>query len=175
MLSRAQPRTAAVIDARMGALHVGAQLSVSLGGEVVADTALGLARPDVPMTPATVMPWMSCTKATAVARGRGLVDLDAPVAGYIPASAAGGKAPIGLRPLLTPIAALLPAEGALGPVRHDSALADNGGSHLYGFGAHASPPAFGHVELRSSVALADSEVVLARDRSVAFPSAGTPG
>jgi hypothetical protein len=45
------PRTAAAIESRMGALHVGAQLHVSLGGEVVADAAwglyedLGLARP----------------------------------------------------------------------------------------------------------------------------------
>lgn len=96
MLSRALPRTAAVIDARMGALHVGAQVYVSMCGEVVADAALGLAGPGVPMTPATMMPWMSCTKvatavAFAIAWERGLVELDAPVARYVPEFAAGGK------------------------------------------------------------------------------------
>jgi hypothetical protein len=65
MLSRALPRTAAAIDARMGRLHVGAQLHVSLRGEVVADAAVGLARPDVPLSPATLMPWMSCSKLAA--------------------------------------------------------------------------------------------------------------
>ena len=130
MLSLALPRTAAALKARMGALHVGAQLYVSHGGEVVADAALGLARPEVPMTPDTLMPWMSCTKlvtsvAFAIAWERGLVALDAPVADYVPEFAAGGKARITLRHLLTHTAGLLPAERALGPVRYDNSFEDN--------------------------------------------------
>src|SRR5437660_659293 len=43
--------------------HVGAQLHASLDGAKVADLAIGLARPDVAMSPDTLMPWFSCTKA----------------------------------------------------------------------------------------------------------------
>ena len=114
----------------MGALHVGAQLYVSLAGEVVADAALGLARPGVPMATDTLMPWMSCTKvatavAFAIAWERGLIALDAPVAEYVPEFAAGGKADITVRHLLTHTAGLLPAERALGPVRYENAFEDN--------------------------------------------------
>ena len=89
------------------------------GAQVVADAALGLARPGVPMTPDTLMPWMSCTKlvtsvAFAIAWERGLVALDAPVADYVPEFAAGGKAGITLRHLLTHTAGLPNADAPSG-------------------------------------------------------------
>jgi len=43
-------------------LHIGAQLYVSLDGKRIADLAFGLAREGVPMTPDTIMLWMSSTK-----------------------------------------------------------------------------------------------------------------
>jgi CubicO group peptidase (beta-lactamase class C family) len=43
--------------------HTGAQLYASLGGETVADVAIGEARPGVSMTPSTVVEWASATKA----------------------------------------------------------------------------------------------------------------
>ena len=130
MLSSLLPRTAAAIASRRGTLHVGAQLYVSRGGEVVADAALGLARHGVPMAPDTLMPWMSCTKvatavAFAIAWERGGVALDAPVADYVPEFAAGGKGGITLRHLLTHTAGLLPAERALGPVRYANTFEEN--------------------------------------------------
>ena len=87
-------------------LHVGAQAYVTRGGEAVADFALGLARPGVPMRRGTLMPWMSAGKplaAVAVAQlwERGLLDLDDPVAKHIPEFGAKGKESITVRPLLT--------------------------------------------------------------------------
>ena len=48
--------------------HIGAQIYVSRGREVLADYAVGMARPGVPMTTDSLMIWFSMTKAvTAVA------------------------------------------------------------------------------------------------------------
>lgn len=68
---------AAIRDGMERGLHLGAQVYVSLGGEVKADEAVGVARPAregepaLPMTPETIVAWMSGGKpVTAVAVGR---------------------------------------------------------------------------------------------------------
>jgi CubicO group peptidase (beta-lactamase class C family) len=73
-------------------LHVGAQLYVSLDRKPVADLAFGMASDSVPMTPETIMLWMSATKpitvvALAQVWERGQIALDDSVAKYIPALA----------------------------------------------------------------------------------------
>lgn len=101
------PRTSAVLDDGIRAgLHLGAQVYVSLRGEVVADGALGEARAGVPLTPQHLIIWFSMTKATvavsvAKAWERGLVDLDAPVAAYVPEFGNNGKEQVTLRHCLT--------------------------------------------------------------------------
>ena len=87
-------------------LHIGAQIYVSLRGEVIADVALGLAREGVPMRTDTLMLWLSAGKpvsAVAVAQvwECGLLDLDDPVARHIPEFAANGKDVVTVRHLLT--------------------------------------------------------------------------
>jgi CubicO group peptidase (beta-lactamase class C family) len=101
------PRTLAAIERGMHeGLHIGAQLYVSLRGQVVADVAVGEARGGVPMRTDTLMLWLSAGKPlTAVAaaqqRERGRLDWDDHVARHIPEFAAGGKEPITIRHLLT--------------------------------------------------------------------------
>jgi CubicO group peptidase (beta-lactamase class C family) len=101
------PRTAAALEAGIAAgLHLGAQLHVSLGGDVVADAALGENRPGEPLTPDHLTLWLSATKpaaAVAVAQlwERGRLELDDPVALHVPEFAAHGKERITLRHLLT--------------------------------------------------------------------------
>jgi CubicO group peptidase (beta-lactamase class C family) len=97
-------------------LHIGAQMYVSRRRRVLADTAVGEARPGVPMTPDTLMLWMSATKpvtAVCVAQlwERGLLQLDDPVAMHIPAFAAHGKGHITIRHLLTHTAGIRGAAG----------------------------------------------------------------
>ena len=110
--STALPRTIAAIERGMSnGLHIGAQLYVSRGGQVVADVALGEARLEegrggVPMRTDTLMLWLSAGKpitAVAVAqlRERGLLDWNDRVARHIPEFAAGGKDGITIRQLLT--------------------------------------------------------------------------
>ncbi|HUF78943.1 MAG TPA: serine hydrolase domain-containing protein [Thermoanaerobaculia bacterium] len=87
-------------------LHLGAQLFVSLRGETVADLAVGEAQPGRAMRADDLVLWLSSTKPTAaVALARlweaGALDLDDPVARFIPEFAAGGKAGVTLRHLLT--------------------------------------------------------------------------
>ncbi len=87
-------------------LHVGAQLYVSRAGKPVADLAFGMARDGVPMTPDTIMLWMSSIKpitAVAVAQmwERGKIALDDPVAKYIPAFGAKDKDRVTIRHVLT--------------------------------------------------------------------------
>ena len=101
------PRTLDVIRRGMEqGLHVGAQLYVSLRGRIVADVAVGDARPGVPMRTDTLMLWLSSTKpvaAVAIAQlwERGLLDLDHPVARHIPEFTANGKEAVTVRHLLT--------------------------------------------------------------------------
>ena len=87
-------------------LHLGAQLYVSLDGEVVADRAVGEARPGRPMEADDLTLWLSSTKPTAAVAlatlwEAGEVALDDPVARFVPEFAAGGKEGVTLRHLLT--------------------------------------------------------------------------
>lgn len=87
-------------------LHLGAQLTVSRGGEAVADAAVGESRPGEPLTPRHLTVWFSSTKPiTAVALAqlweRGLLEWDDPVVRHLPEFAAHGKERITLRHLLT--------------------------------------------------------------------------
>ena len=102
-------------------LHVGSQVYVSLNGEVVADAALGSAFlgdadfPERSMTPDTLVSWLSACKpvgAIAIAQlwETGHLDLDAPVADTIPEFAAGGKAAIAMRHILTHTCGFRPVE-----------------------------------------------------------------
>ena len=60
-------RAAKVIESGIErGLHVGAQLYVSRDGKPVADLAFGMARDGVPMTPETIMLWMSAIKPITV-------------------------------------------------------------------------------------------------------------
>src|SRR5687768_1661268 len=87
-------------------LHPGAQLFVSLRGEVIFDWACGEARTGVAMTPASIVQWFSSGKpitSIAVAQlfEKGLIRIDAPVADYLPKFSAAGKHAITLEHLLT--------------------------------------------------------------------------
>ena len=108
----ALPRTRNVITrGATDGLHLGAQLYVSLNGEVVADAALGETRPGEPLRNDDLMPWLSAGKpVTAVAVMRkvelGRLRLDEPVAKHVPEFAQNGKDAITVRHLLTHTAGL---------------------------------------------------------------------
>lgn len=101
------PKTLQVLtDGIAQGLHKGAQLYVSLAGEVMADAAVGEARPGQPMTTDTLMLWLSSTKPTtavalAVLWERGELTWDDPIARFIPEFAQGGKERVTLRHALT--------------------------------------------------------------------------
>ncbi|MBL9136965.1 MAG: beta-lactamase family protein [Verrucomicrobiales bacterium] len=101
------PKTAAVFEeGRRRGLHLGAQLYVSLGGAEVVRAAFGARRDGEAMTTDTLPLWLSSGKpftAIAVARlwEHGKVDLDAPVASYLPEFGVLGKSAVTLRHLLT--------------------------------------------------------------------------
>lgn len=87
-------------------LHLGAQLYVSREGSTVADLAFGEARAGAPMTPDTLMLWMSSIKpVTAIAIGqlyeRGAIKLQDRVARHIPEFGCKGKDPITIYHVLT--------------------------------------------------------------------------
>ena len=91
---------------RQDGLHTGAQLYVSLGGESVADVAMGEARPGVPMRPETLTLWFSSGKpitTVAVAQlcEKDRLSLNDRVSKFVPEFAMGGKAEITIRHLLT--------------------------------------------------------------------------
>ena len=88
-------------------LHPGAQLCVSLDGEVVADFAVGetIVGSGIPVTPDSIMPLFSSAKPiTAVALGvladSGRLNFDDPVATHIPEFTAHGKSNIQIKHLL---------------------------------------------------------------------------
>lgn len=96
-------------------LHPGACLVVTLDAEPVADVTLGDAAPGRPMTPSTVVPWLSMTKVASALRvvmawDSGALSLDDPVVRFLPAFAAGGKADVTVRHLLTHTAGLRGAD-----------------------------------------------------------------
>jgi CubicO group peptidase (beta-lactamase class C family) len=99
---------------RSQGLHPGAQLYVSLGGEVVCDAAVGEARPGVPLRPDHITMWYSATKPlTAVAVlqlvERGQLDLDDRVGRYVSGWGAGKEA-CTLRHVLTHMGGFARAE-----------------------------------------------------------------
>jgi len=101
------PRTLEALEAGIAeGLHSGAQLYVSLAGEVVFDGAIGTSRPGVPLRPTDLMIWLSASKpvaAVAIAKlwERGALALEDPVARHLPEFAANGKERITIRHLLT--------------------------------------------------------------------------
>lgn len=101
------PQTSAILESGIEqGLHLGAQIYVSLDGNIVMDHAFGESRAGVAMTTDTLSLWMSSAKPiTAVAAGqlweKGLIDLDDRVSKYIPEFAAGAKDAITIRHILT--------------------------------------------------------------------------
>ena len=106
-MSSILPRMAAAIERGIEeGLHLGAQAHVAVGGEPVADLAIGEARAGVPMTVDRMVIWWSMTKpsvAVSVARlwERGALELDDRVVRYVPEFGAHGKDRITIRHLLT--------------------------------------------------------------------------
>ncbi len=100
------PRTRAAIERGIDeCLHIGGQLYASIAGEPVGELVIGASRPGVPMSADTLVLWLSSTKPVVAATvlqlvERGRVELDRPVASYLPAFAAGGKQAITVRHLL---------------------------------------------------------------------------
>lgn len=101
------PKTRAVLRRGMErGLHIGAQIYVSRDGKTVADFGLGEAKAGVPMTADTLMTWYSSTKPlTSLCVGqcweRGKLQLDDPVAKYVPEFAQHGKDKVTIRHVLT--------------------------------------------------------------------------
>ena len=130
-LAERLPGALAVLeDGMCDKLQVGAQVYVSLGGETVADDALGLARPGVAMTTDSLMTWLSCSKiptslAALVQVERGGFALDDPVARHLPEFAAHGKERIRVRHLFTHTCGLQALELQLFPVRYRQSFAEN--------------------------------------------------
>ncbi len=107
------PRTrAAVRRGIVEGLHTGCQLYASIAGQPAADLALGdaheaaIGRPAVAMNRDTIALWLSSTKPVVAALVMQLVEagrlqIERPVADWIPEFAAEGKESITLRHLLT--------------------------------------------------------------------------
>jgi CubicO group peptidase (beta-lactamase class C family) len=112
------PRTSIAIQTGIDeGLHIGAQGYVCVGGEVIADFAIGESRAGVAMMTDTLMPWMSSTKpivAVCIAQlwERGRLKLDDRVADHIPEFGKNGKDVITIRHLLTHTAGIRGALGA---------------------------------------------------------------
>ncbi|NRQ33088.1 beta-lactamase family protein [Nonomuraea sp. NN258] len=98
--------TEAVAGALGPARHLGAQLYVSVAGETVCDLAAGVRDDGSPIDADDLLVWFSGGKpflAAAVCRlwQSGLLDLDAPVRGYVPEFGTGRAREISCRHLLT--------------------------------------------------------------------------
>jgi CubicO group peptidase (beta-lactamase class C family) len=95
-----------ILDGIDAGLHYGAQLYVSMKGKPVAEIAFGEASDGVPMQNDTIMHWYSAVKPV-VAMGIGLLmengelELDHPVARFIPLFGSQGKESVSIRQLLT--------------------------------------------------------------------------
>jgi len=106
-VSEALPRTRAQLEQGIAdGLQPGTQLHVVRAGAVVAELALGEARPGVPMTSDTLLLWLSSSKpAAAVAIcqlwERGALALDDTIARFVPEFGVHGKEAITLRHALT--------------------------------------------------------------------------
>lgn len=101
------PLTQAVLEQGIAdGLHLGAQLYVSQHGKTLAHLAVGERRPGEPMTPDTLLLWLSAGKpitALAIAQwiDAGEIRLDDPLARFVPEFAAAGKEGISIRHVLT--------------------------------------------------------------------------
>ena len=98
--------TAAIEQGITDGLHLGAQVYVSVDGKTIADTGVGESKSGTPMTTDQMIIWFSMTKptvavSTAQLWERGQIELDDPVARYVPEFAANGKDRITIRHLLT--------------------------------------------------------------------------
>lgn len=94
-------------------LHLGVQMYVSLRGEVVTDFAIGQNARNQTMTSQVLCPWLSSGKpltATAALQfvEKNRLELESPVARYIPEFAAKGKSKVTVAHLLTHTAGLRP-------------------------------------------------------------------
>ena len=125
----ALPRTEAVLERqRMAGLHPGASMVATLDAEPAGTASVGEARPGAPMGPATVVQWFSMTKVAtalrvAMAWEAGALTLDDPVARHLPAFAAGGKADVTVRHLLTHTAGFRAADAGGSEARWDDEVA----------------------------------------------------
>ena len=124
-------KTLAVIDdGARSTLHVGVQLFVGHRGETIADLGLGVAALGRPMTPDSMMTWLSTSKiATSILFARiweeGYVGLDDPVCVHIPEFGVRGKEGVTLRHVWTHTCAMVHVEDKLFPVRYRQSNADN--------------------------------------------------
>ena len=112
---------------RADGLHPGAQLYVSLGGEVVCDVAIGEARPGRALRTDDIMLWYSSTKpltAVAVAQllERGQLALDDEVGRYV-AGWGNGKQRGTIRHVLTHMGGFAQAETFDADISWDEAVA----------------------------------------------------
>lgn len=101
------PHATAVLEQGIAdGLHLGAIVHVVHEDKVVADGAIGRARPGVAMTPEQLIIWWSMTKpsvAVSIAKlwEAGQLGLNDPVAKYLPEFAANGKEAVTIRHCLT--------------------------------------------------------------------------
>ena len=108
------PRTLQVIRGGITQnLHLGMQLYLSLKGEVVIDFAIGQNERNQTLTSQVLSPWLSSGKPLTAAAAlqfveRHRLELESPVARYIPGFAANGKSGIRVAHLLTHTAGLRP-------------------------------------------------------------------
>ena len=105
-LRERMPKTASALEEGLGRTHLGAQVYVSLQGDIVADAALGQSRPGVAMGRDTLVLWMSMGKPiTAILLAKlvdgGHLNVHQPVADVIEEFGDGGKESITLAHLLT--------------------------------------------------------------------------
>jgi CubicO group peptidase (beta-lactamase class C family) len=106
-LSHALPQTLALLQEGIEAgWHLGAQVYVATGDDPVADFAVGMADGVKPLESTDLMAWMSaCKPVAALGLARlaeaGLLDINAPVAAYLPSFASGGKEAVTVRHVLT--------------------------------------------------------------------------
>lgn len=116
-------------------LHPGAQIYVSLNGDIVADDGIGESRPGVAMDRDTINLWMSATKPiTAILFAqlweRDLIALDTPVSEAIPEFAQAGKSDITYRHLLTHTGGFRSEPEALSDLDWEDAIAQICGLEL---------------------------------------------
>jgi CubicO group peptidase (beta-lactamase class C family) len=106
-MSNALSQTLAVIHRGIAEkLHLGAQLFVAHRRQIIFNDGIGQSRAGAPVRRDTMNHWLSSGKpltAVAIAQlwERGRLLLDDPVSAHVPEFAAGGKAPITIRHLLT--------------------------------------------------------------------------